>query len=90
MDPSYRCPDCGADRDHPSAYCDRCDYSPDPRTGLPEPTGASRPSLGASVGGALLCVALGAFLAFWLLTDVRDVDRAILHLHAQLVAAVLS
>lgn len=88
MNGSYRCPACDAERNHPGAYCDQCDYCPDPVADLAEPLGANPPALGArnEAAGLLLSAALGALLALWLVTDVRDVDRAIIQLHAQLAA----
>lgn len=47
---------------------------------------APRASLGNEAAGLLLSAALGVLLALWLVTDVRDVDRMIVQLPAQLAA----
>lgn len=92
MDESYRCPECTQMRDHPGAYCDACDYSPDPRVDQ-EPAGASpdltRRVLEAMASGAITAIGVLMVLVFiaiacgGLVLDNRVVDRAILRLEGR-------
>lgn len=88
-DACYRCPNCDALRDSPSAICDRCDYSPDPIEDREPPEASARSSIALrirdTIGDALGFLMLAAFVAIGcggMLIDNRIADRAILRAEA--------
>jgi hypothetical protein len=91
-DACYRCPNCDAFRDSPTAICDRCDYSPDPIEDR-EPEASAHRSITIQIrdaaGTAIAFFGLVALFAIGcggMLVDNRIADRAILRAEANAAA----
>lgn len=89
----YRCPNCDALRDSPTAMCDRCDYHPDPIEDQEPPEASARSSIAASVinslgtaAGIALGLTLAAIACAGLVIDNRIADRAIADLESHAAA----
>jgi len=85
----YRCDDCGAELDHPGADCPACGaeaFDPTPQEDGPDAAdlwelehraAVAEASPAAVLVGILVCAAVGALFALWLVSDVHEIDALI-------------